>query len=230
MPTIKLKVDETKPHLMKAMAADPQKAMEVIQTMVQMMDDAFKEGWADLPKQFHPDLTFKGMIHDILHGVLDLKDIDPKYYADLGVLVHPFGLFSYKPFGDGTNYYDYQRHFDWQKGDLPPIQSILRKMLYYARWLEIDKLHDAMRRKDMDLYLVDRDPSPVIASHPAIKYQAEVLGQRFAGRLNDKFGVLDCGDLPEGAERCPACVVGRFVDLPGMKACLRCGGGFHISS
>lgn len=224
---IKIVIDESKPNLLRAMKENPTAAKEVMETFVTMMEHTFTEGWHTLPKQFHPDLTFKSLIHDILHGVLDLKEIDPKYYDDLGVLVHPFGLFSYRPFGDGMKYYDYQRHFDWKNGhDLPVIQSLLRKLLYYARWIEFDKLHDAMKRKDMDLYLIERDPSPLIASHPAIQYQEKNMGQRFAGKLVDKFGVFDCGTLPEGAEYCPACSTGNLIDLPDMKACERCGAGF----
>jgi hypothetical protein len=231
MPDIVLKVDHTKPHLQKAMKSDPARAKEVIGTFVEMMEHAFEYGWAELPRKFHPDLTFKGMIHDILHGVLDLKELDPKFYDLLGVAVHPFGLFSYKVPNlnrpEGFNFYDWQRHFDWKDGDLPPIQSILRKLLYYARYIEIDKLGDAMFRKDMDLYLVERDPSPLIAVHPAVKYQKDKLGERFAGKFIDKYGLFDCGPLPEGAKSCPACTTGMLTPLSDVLACMRCGAGFH---
>lgn len=227
MEKIILKVDESKPHLLKAMQENDALAREVIGTFVQMMEDAFAYGWAELPQKFHPQLTFKALIHDILHGVLDLKDIDPRWYDDLGVAVHPFGLFSYKDYGDSTDYYDYHRHFDWKKGDLPEIQSILRKLLYYARYIDIDKFGNAMLRKDMDLYLVERDPSPLIASHPAVMYQRKHLGDRFAGKINDKYGVFDCGKLVDNVDNCPACTTGTFIDLPDMVACKRCGAGFH---
>lgn len=233
---IKINIDDSKPNLKKAMAENPARAKEVIATFVEMMEHAFRDGWADLPEQFHPDLTFKGLIHDILHGVLDLKNIDPVYYKDLGVAVHPFGLFSYQlpdlSSIHGNSYYDWQRHFDWKEGrDLPAIQSILRKLLYYARYIEIDKLGEAMFRKDMDLYLVERDPSPAIAAHPAIQYQRRVFGERFAGKFIDTHGLFDCGTMKrrQRPDSCPACTIGNLREFPGnVIGCERCGAGYKI--
>lgn len=224
-------IDGTKPHLRKLLAKDKEKAKEVISTFVEMMEHACQYGWADLPEQFHPDLKFKSMVHDILHGLLDLKNIDPKNYGTLGVMVHPLGLLGYQvpdfTQPEGYNYYDWQSHFAKSKGDLPDIQSLLRKLMYYSRYIKIEELGEAMFRKEMDLYLVERDPTPLIASHPALLYQKKNLGDRFAGKLNDMYGVLDCGDWPEGATDCPACQVGVMKQLPGVKACKKCGAGFR---
>lgn len=227
----KILIDDSKPHLKKAMQENPALAKEVIATFVGMMEHAFEYGWAELPKQFHPKLTFSGMIHDILHGVLDLKDIDPEYYDDLGVAVHPFGLFS-MPIPDmsktaGIKYYDWQRHFDWEQGDLPPIQSILRKLMYYARYIEIDKLGEALFHDHKHSYVVERDPSSLIAIQPALRYQKEHLGERSVGKLMDKYGVLDCGKLTIETNRCPACSLGELVELSDDTwACERCGAGY----
>lgn len=229
---ITIKIDDSKPRLKQAMQSDPAKAKAVIGTFVQMMEDALAYGWADLPEKFHPDLTFQKLIHDILHGILDLKDIDPSFYDDLGVMIHPFGLMSYS-LPDMTNpeaahYWDWQRHYDWQdtKGGLPPIQSFLRKLMYYARYLDIEALGKAMFRKDMDVYMSERDLAPLIAAHPAIQYQRRKLGERFAGKIHDGLGTFECGELPPFSSSCPACTIGELKFIANRHVCKRCGAGY----
>jgi len=228
----KIRVDDSKPHLKRLMEENPKLAQEVIGTFVIMMEHAVANGWHELPRQFHPQLNFVGLIGDILHGVLDIHAIDPEFANDLGAGVHPFSLFS-QPMPDmskttNLHYYDWQRHFDWKKGDLPPIQSILRKLMYYARYIEVDKLADALWHDEKYTYLVERDPAGLLGIQPALRYQKEHIGERQVGKLMDKYGLFDCGKLEEGHDdQCPACTVGQLREIDThVWACVRCGAGF----
>lgn len=233
MKKFTIRLDD-KPHLAELMRENPEQAKEIISTFVQMMEEAAANGWADLPKEFYPNLTFREMIEQVLHGLLDLHDIDPEFYKDLGVSVHPFSLFSTKvpTASGGTAYWDWQRHFDWSKGELHPIQSLLRKLMYYSRYIEVAELGKALFHDHVHTYMVERDPTSLLVIQPALKYQRDKLGERFVGKLMDTNGLFDCGTLPDGVDNiCPACQLPELLRLNDhVRMCRKCSAGFRVDT
>lgn len=229
---------DDKPNLSKLMKANPQAARMLIGAFVQAMEEGAEQRWDKLDKAFHPSLPFPKLVNDVLHALLDVHEIDPEFYPDLQIYSHPLGLLSYKmPDGTGMRFFDWQRHFDTYGGVDPDVRKILRKYLYYMRYIQVEEFYKALLNDRMNLYMAERPQDALIPIQPALRYQQDHIGDMQVGKMREDVGFFDCGELKDadiqGEHVCPACHAlssQLVVDTEHYRLCMKCGASFALDN
>lgn len=227
---------DSKPGLSKALQENPKLAKEVIGTFVALMEESFDDSkgirWADLPQQFHRDLTFGDLIRGILRGSLDLKEINPDAYDALKLEVHPLAMLSPRKnyIDGGTKIYNWRSHFKLTEDDIVSeelISKMFSRMLRYTKYVKIDDLAKALESNQLVAFrgLGDRSIA-LLPMVPALRYQRAVQGDLQVGTFLDNIGALDCGDLITDTDECPACSHTGLKPLGTYKICLSCNAGY----
>jgi hypothetical protein len=234
----KIKTDD-KPNLDRLLSdsATKKQAMEVISTFVELMDYACNPDnsipWIDLPKKFSQELTFKELIHGILKGSLDLKDIDPEAYDVIKEEVHPLSMLTprWNHLEDKMIYKNWRSHFRLPKDsqvNQETIAAIFRKLLRYYKYVNVESLASAIINNQVATFQ-SMDQAKLLPFYPALRYQQETKGDLAVGKFLDEIGSLDCGTLhnPED-DQCPACKVDTLNRIGNFLVCPSCNGGWRI--
>lgn len=224
-----------KPHLSKALQENPQAAKEVIATFTQLMEEAFAPEksiiWSDLPKKFHPQLTFSMLIKGILRGSLDVKDIDPDTYAVFFEEVHPLSRMSTRanPLG-GNTYSSWRKHFQVPEDtrvNEEVIADLFRKMLRYTKYIDIQTLHKYLDVNQIATYRgLGLEQVEKLPFYPALRFQRANFGELHVGTFFVNIGFFDCGPIASDTEDCPACQRPNLKTIGKYKCCLECNSGF----
>lgn len=232
----KLNVDlDNKPHLNALLKSDKQKGLEVLQTFLELAEEACEYGWVDLPQLLAKELTFSDLVKGILHGSLDLKDINPEAYPVLKEEVHPLSmLMNTRPnhLEGGIRYFDWRYHFRLEPGtpvNQETVASIFRKLLRYSKYVPVDKLAQALLANQIKTFeglgVRAVEMLPMI---PALRYQKANFGDLHVGKFFDEVGFLDCGHwVGEDDEYCPACQHPNLHKYGVYRLCLACNAGFR---
>jgi hypothetical protein len=237
---VKFSIDTSdKPKLEALMKSDKGRAKEIINTFVSLIEESLDDSngipWADLPAKFGGGLTFPQLIKGILHGSLDLKDLNPGTYDIMFEEVHPLSMLTPRKdaLNEGVKYTDWRNHFK-----MPPntpvnqdtIESIFRKLLRYYKYVDFDDLAGALMRNQIATFKgLGEHNVQVLPFYPALRYQKETLGELHVGTFIDDIGALDCGEWDGGIENphCPACMHHTIEDLDKYMLCLSCNAGFE---
>ena len=236
---MKFSIDTSdKPKLEALMKSDKVKAKEIINTFVSLIEESLDDSnaipWVDLPEKFGGGLTFPQLIKGILHGSLDLKDLNPKAYDVFKEEVHPLSMLMPRKddMSGEIRYHDWRNHFK-----MPPntpvnqdtIEGIFRKLLRYYKYVKIEDLAGALMSNQIATHKGLGEPNvKVLPFYPALKYQEETKGELHVGMFIDDIGALDCGELSDGhAESCPACITGMLEDVGKYMICPNCNAGFR---
>lgn len=228
----KIKTDD-KPNLDALLKADKKKALEVLSTFVELMEEAVREGWHELPGQFSPDLSFKALVKGILHGSLDLRGINQDAYDVLKEEVHPLSMLAPRKnwLEGGVRYADWRKHFrltpetEINQGT---VEMIFRRLLRYYRYVDVEALAHALINRQVKTFegLGERNVQN-LPFMPALRYQQKHFGDLHVGKFFDNIGAFDCGILPQLEDsRCPACKSSAFEDTGEYRLCLSCNAGF----
>jgi hypothetical protein len=234
----KIKTDD-KPRLEALMKSNPSKAKEVIGTFVSLIEESLDDSnaipWVDLPEKFGGGLTFPQLIKGILHGALDLQNINPELYDVLKEELHPLSMLTPRKdaMSGATRYHDWRNHFRLSPGTLvnqDAIESIFRKLLRYYKYVNIDDLAGALMYNQIATFKGMGDASvQKLPFYPALRYQKEHMGELHVGKFFDSVGLLDCGECSENwvHNTCPACDHETIEDIGTHKMCLSCNAGFR---
>lgn len=229
-----------KPKLRQLMESDPAKAKDVINVFTSLIEQSLCEdtagiAWADLPKKFHKDLTFKDLIHGILHGTLDCKEINPENFDALKADVHPLALFMAREVtaagGTKVSYTKWRDHFKMDgKPDQESISQIIRNILRYSRYVNFKLIFDNMV-SDSEVNAIYRglgaEHAKRLPFYPALRYQKELRGELDGvGRFFDDIGAFDCGMLGIDEVLCPACKVDAVEKVGRYAVCPSCNAGY----
>jgi hypothetical protein len=230
-----------KPHLDALLKSDKKKAMEVIGTFVELMEEACNAdnaiAWVDLPEKFSKDLSFKELVKGILHGSLDLKDITPDAYDAVKEEVHPLSMLSPRKnyLDGGIRYSDWRQHYRLPADagvNQETVAAIFRKLLRYYRYVNIDALAGALINKQVKTFegLGERNVK-TLPFIPALRYQQAHFGDLHVGKFFDSVGFLDCGTWVDGESReCPACQRKDILKLGKYHYCEACNAGYREES
>lgn len=229
-----------KPKLKELMESNPEKAKELINTFTSLIEESLSVeesgvAWIDLPKKFHKDLNFKDIIHGILHGALDCKEINPENWDALKEDVHPFSLFSAKEItragGVKVSYNKWREHFQMEgKPDQESISQIIRNMMRYARYVNFKLIFENMK-SDWQVNAIYRglgaEHVKRLPFYPAIRYQEQIWGELGGvGRFFNDIGSFDCGLLGVDEVLCPACKVDTVQKVGKYAVCPSCNAGY----
>jgi hypothetical protein len=234
MENFTIRLDD-KPNLTKALQTNPALAKQVIATFVSLMEESFDDSkgitWADLPQQLHQDLTFSDLVKGTLRGVLDTKKMNPITFDALQVEVHPLSILSpRKNYVDGVmKYYQWREHFKlpsdaYVSGEL--VEEILRKLLRYAKVLNIETLQRHIEANQITTYRgLGDEQVKKLPYYPALRYQRETFGDLHVGKFYDDVGFFDCGTSDK--DFCVACNRYDLQQIGKYKVCLSCNAGYN---
>lgn len=232
---------KNKPRIKALLEKDKDKGMEVIGTFVSLIEEALDDSnaipWVDLPEKFGGGLTFPQLIKGILHGALDLKDLNPKAYDVFKEEVHPLSMLMPRKddMSGEIRYHDWRNHFK-----MPPntpvnqdtIETIFRKLLRYYKYVKVDDLAGALMYNQIATFKGLGDHSvQVLPFYPALRYQKEKFGELHVGTFSADIGSLDCGKWMDGDgdKTCPACKTNELVKVAEFDlVCPSCNAGFEI--
>jgi hypothetical protein len=229
-----------KPHLLQAIKENKVLAKEVMETFAELMDEAFDPAkgirWADLPKKFSEELTFKELIKGVLRGSLDLKDISPDTYEVYKEEVHPLSMLMPRRdfLNGGVKRYEWRSHFRLSK-DSPvneeTIANIFRILLRYYRYVKVPDLAQAIINNQISTFrgLGERNVE-LLPFVPALRYQQTLKGDLSVGIFFDNVGFLNCGDWLYGdSTECPCCQDPEVINIgTKYKGCMSCNAGFEV--
>lgn len=227
-----IKTDD-KPKLDQLMRENPQAAKEIISTFVDLMEESLEQKWNELPQLFAGrDLSFRDMIKGILHGSLDLPEINPEAYDALKEEVHPLSMLAPRRdyLNGGTRTYNWRNHFRLPKDatvDQDTVAAIFRKLLRYYKYVKVDDLAYALINNQITTFK-SMNQAENLPFYPALRYQQQRFGDLHVGMFLVDIGAFDCGTDTK-SEECLAC--GNPDDMwriKDYKVCPRCNAGFRI--
>lgn len=229
-----IKTDD-KPRLDQLMRENPQVAREIIATFVDLMEETLEQGWHELPQLFAGrDLTFRDMIKGILHGSLDLPDLNPDAYDALKEEVHPLSMLAPRRdyLNGGTRVYNWRNHFRLPKdakADQDTIAAIFRKLLRYYKYVKVDDLAYALINNQIANYK-SINQTENLPFTPALRYQQVQFGDLHVGSFFPDVGAFDLGEWDEHNENCPACdTVEDLWHVKNYKICPSCNAGYKVN-
>lgn len=229
-----------KPSLMNLLKEQPEVAKQVMQTFSELMEESISNKWHELPEQFAgKDLTFRELIKGILHGSLDLPDINPEAYDAIKEEVHPLSmLMPRKDFlNGGIRKYNWRSWFRLPQDaaiDQETISKIFRTLLRYYKYVKVEDLAYALINNQIATFK-SMDQAKLLPFYPAIRYQQKHFGDLHVGKFFDEIGAFDCGTIPDTFQweydNCPSCQVGSLEDIFGdgeVGVCTHCNAGFKV--
>lgn len=234
MDRITLKLDD-KPYLQQLLQKEPVKAKEIIATFVSMMETCAKNGWADQPRAFHPELTLEALVAGVLKGALNLPEMAPETYSILKEEVHPLSMLSAKinPMNGSVRYVNWHKHFRLPEEatvDESTIALIIRKMLRYAKYVNVEELAKALDANQVAVYRgLGHEEAKKLPFYPALRYQREHFGELHVGKFFDEIGAFDCGEWQTDIdEECLACGVDDLKRCGDYVVCPSCNAGYTV--
>ena len=235
MKPITIKMDD-KPHLTKLMQEDKRAYNELMHTMIWLAEDIAnaerRVPWYKLPGLLHEDLTFRELMEAVVEAFFDAEKLNPDTFDVMGVDLHPLSLLKKQESGR-TKYTKWKSHFGMPenaKVDKESIKDIIRTMLYYSKYIDVERFGKAMMSNQLEAHKALPEPSmEKLPFHPALKYQQKIVGDLNVGKFWPVVGAFYGGGLKEIPETCPACQIGKMVEVTkvalGIHVCDSCNIG-----
>lgn len=230
-----------RPNLMKYIKADKVKGKEFLVGWLGCADKLVEMG---TPVQLIEDTADQlkidqaEMLAGIIAGCLNEQFINERLAPILGKELLPIGILTLK----GTTLEGHEAYFDWRKWfqleesaqiNADTIAKIIGGIMKYARFLDFDKLSEALESNQLIAFkgLADQQVK-LLPFYPALQYQKNHMGSEFkVGRFMPErnAGFFDCGLIDAMETHCPAC--GRR-DLTKSKDekyiyCRACNAGYY---
>lgn len=221
---------DDKPHLTELLKKDKQAFKDIVVLFVDLMEVTAKNEWHTLPSRLGISLTYKEIVLGMMNAIFDVKALNEEAYAALGDNLHPLSLLSdtQKDIVTGEQeYFDWKRYFvvDDDTITQETLEKIIRKLLYLVRWFSIDEVSNQLLANQFPI--VDPKDLQKLPFQPALVYQQESLGELAVGKFMHDIGAFDCGEVEKDQSTCPACQIGKLVNVNNVKVCPRCNAGFR---
>lgn len=221
---------DDKPHLTELLKKDKQAFKDIVGLFVDLMEVTAKNEWHTLPSRLGISLTYKEIVLGMMNAVFNIKALNEEAYAALGDNLHPLSLLSetQKDIVTGEQaYFDWKRYFvvDDDTITQETLEKIIRKLLYLVRWFSIDEVSKQLLANQFPI--VDPKDLQKLPFQPALVYQQESFGELAVGKFMHDIGAFDCGEVEKDRTTCPACKIGKLVDVNSIKVCPRCNAGFR---
>lgn len=223
---------DDKPHLTELLKKDKQAFKDIVGLFVDLMEVTAKNEWHTLPSRLGISLTYKEIVLGMMNAIFDVKALNEEAYAALGDNLHPLSLLSEKQKDIVTGeqeYFDWKRYFvvDDDTITQETLEKIIRKLLYLVRWFSIEEVSSQLLANQFPI--VDPKDLQKLPFQPALLYQQESLGELAVGKFMHDIGAFDCGEIEKDRTRttCPACQIGKLVNVNNVKVCPRCNAGFR---
>jgi hypothetical protein len=230
-----------RPHLMKYIKADKVKGKEFLTGWLGCADKLVEMGKPvqlieDTADQLQIDQAH--MLAGIIAGCLNEQYVNERLAPILGKELLPIAILTLK----GTTLEGQEAYFDWRRFfhlkesaqiDAETIAKIIGGIMKYARFLDFDKLSEALESNQLIAFkgLADQQVK-LLPFYPALQYQKDHMGSEFkVGKFMPEHnaGFFDCGYIDPTETHCPAC--GRR-DLTRSKDnkhiyCRACNAGYY---
>lgn len=221
---------DDKPHLTELLKKDKQAFKDIVGLFVDLMEVTAKNEWHTLPSRLGISLTYKEIVLGMMNAIFNIKALNEEAYAALGDNLHPLSLLSetQKDIVTGEQeYFDWKRYFvvDDDTITQETLEKIIRKLLYLVRWFSIDEVSKQLLANQFPI--VDPKDLQKLPFQPALVYQQESFGELAVGKFMHDIGAFDCGEVEKDRTTCPACKIGKLVDVNNIKVCPRCNAGFR---
>jgi hypothetical protein len=233
----KLNIDtKNYPHLDNLIKTDPKKAQEIMKVFIELIDESIEHNWHELPQLFGRDeLSFAALIKGILHGSLNLPDINPEAYDAIKEEVHPLSMIGIRkdPMTGKICNYNWREHFKLPHTapvNQETIAEIFRKLLRYYKYFDVEKLAKAVWSNQV-MTFQSMNECERLPFFPALRYQKEHFGDLHVGLFFTDVGAFDCGEYIHKYDgeyyQCIACQgEDEMWEVHDKLICPRCNAGF----
>lgn len=199
-----------------------------------LADQSMPQLILDTSKQLN--IEAKELITGIIAGCLNEQLINEKLAPILGKDVLPVALLTMKGYlttGEEA-YMNWRRWYHLEEAvnvDADTIAKVIAGIMKYARFLDFDKLSEALESNQLIAFkgLADQQVK-LLPFYPALEYQRQHMGEFKVGKFMPErnAGFFNCGEIEPLETHCPAC--GRR-DLAKSKDekhiyCRACNAGF----
>ena len=234
---IRIHLDD-KPNLAKLKEKNPGMFVQVVRTAVAIAEEAAGSGkdsipWYDLPGKFDDKLSFAEVAPAIMRAFFDAKGISPKNFDILGEEVHPLSLLKRRDIGTKGKYTMWRKHFgrgEHEHVDSVTITGIIRRMLYYARYIDVEKYGAAFMSNQLEAHkALPMENAEKLVFYPALRYQKEKFGDLHVGQFWDDIGAFYGGEITKtNGPHCPACHIGELTKIGDYYVCPTCNLGVKL--
>lgn len=225
-----------KPNLKALAESDPAAFREILTASLKLAEEAADRSreipWEKLPGMLHPELTFEGLLIGVMDGLLSAKELHGDMYEILKADLHPLSLLKPQRVGGSIKYNHWRDHFAMpSNASVGPeaIADILRKLLYYARFIKIEDFGQAFIGKQMEVHKalpeLSAEKLPFV---PALRYQQANHGDLNVGRFWTEIGAFYGGIKDHPGPECPACHDIELKRLGAFQVCPTCNLGIKI--
>ena len=224
-----------KPNLKALRFNNPSAFKDILSACIALAERAAYVGedrkipWYELPQRFSSNLDFAKTLKAVTDAVFDVQEINPESFNILEDDVHALAVFKSQRERSGL-YPDWRRHFDFPEGTDEPgedeVRKVLRSLLYYARFVDIDKFSKAVLSNHLSVHQALPDlNAEKLPFTPALHYQKEQFGDLKVGKFWDEIGAFYGGTTLEKLSKCPACVHGDMHQYGNYSVCSSCNLG-----
>lgn len=231
-------VDDTKPNLKRLRAENKDAFNNVVRTFIGLAEEAANLDnpvpWFELPSLLNDKMTLKMVASAVLRAVFQVDQLNKDTFSVLGTTLHPLSHFGERQINTGGKYSSWQKYFlldpDAEVNE-DTIEQVVRKLLYYARYIDVEKFGRALMSNQLETYrALPMENAEKLPFFPALKYQKENLGDLAVGQFWHDIGAFNCGGLTKTQYEegeCLACHTSGLVLLgDDYEVCPSCNAGF----
>ena len=234
-------IDDTRPNLKALRAKDKDKFLYIVKTFMELAEEAADSNvpipWYELPYMLNPNLTMKMVAAATLRAVFRVDQLNKDTFSVLGATLHPLSHFGERSINTGGKYSSWQRYFMLEPDtpiDGDAVEQTIRKLLYYARYIDVEKFGHALLSNQLEAYkALGQENLEKLPFQPALRYQKEKFGDLKVGQFWHDIGAFDCGEITHEAAvnwGCPSCGTGVVVEVGSYSVCESCNAGFKIKA
>lgn len=225
-----------KPNLKHLLETNTPMFKEILSTMMKVAEEAASHQraipWYSLPNQLNENLNFANTVPALMEAFFSVEQLHPEYFGVLGLDIHPLAFLKKKKIGEAGGYSKWRQHFDMpERSVVTPevITDILRKMLYYTKYIDMEALGKAVLSNQLEAHkaipMLNAERLPFT---PALRYQKESFGDLKVGKFWEDIGAFYGGEYEERPEECPACHYQELEDLRDYVVCHMCNLGVKV--
>lgn len=230
-----IQIDDSKPNLKRLRGENKEAFLNIIKTFIGLAEEAADMDapipWYEVPGKLNDKMTFKMLTTAVMRAMFKVKDINPDHFSVLGATVHPLSRFGTQTSGGKKEYASWRKHFAMgEDADIneDTIEQAIRKMLYYMRYIDVNKFGQAHMSNQLEAYkALGNEAVEKLPFIPALRYQREHFGELAVGQFWHDIGAFKCGTVPdEEYLNCPACHMTVLEPLGDYDVCTDCNAGF----
>lgn len=238
--SLKIMIDDTKPNLKRLRGKDKAKFLEVVKTFMEIAEEAADDSvpipWYELPSMLNSKMTMKMVASAALRAVFRADQLNKDTFSVLGATLHPLSHFGERSINRGGAYSSWQRYFMLEPDaevNEESIEKVIRKLLYYSRYIDVEKFGHALLSNQLEAYkALGQESLEKLPFIPALRYQQKQFGDLKVGQFWDGVGAFDCGPLPNKLawQECPSCKTSELQEVFQYLVCTSCNAGFEIQA